>query len=141
MAISKRSWVLLLLNKAPLDRIHLMKALFLLWHRSGRKIEDFFAFEPYLYGPCSIEVYAVLDNLIKEGLVVQAPHTVERWARYYLTQRGKKEVESILIEGDRKELVEHIASEVSKLGFHELLRTVYTEAPEFAINSLVKEVI
>ena len=67
MMISKRDWILLALRKTPLDRIRLMKTLFLVWNRSGRSIAGYFEFEPYLYGPCSLEMYSVLDDLTEHG--------------------------------------------------------------------------
>ena len=36
--LTRRDWILLFLQEKPLDRIRLMKALFLLWHRSGKMI-------------------------------------------------------------------------------------------------------
>jgi hypothetical protein len=75
---SSSDWVLLVLRKAPLDRIRIMKALFLIWYRSGKSIPDFFSFEPYLYGPYSLEVYAALKNLVDADLAVQPPHHIHQ---------------------------------------------------------------
>jgi len=77
----KDDWILLALKERPLDRLHLMKALFLTWHRSGRDIPNYFAFEPYLYGPCSFDAYRVLDAMSKEQLITQPS---------YLTEKGKR---------------------------------------------------
>ncbi|RLB04006.1 MAG: hypothetical protein DRG83_05810 [Deltaproteobacteria bacterium] len=143
MMPSKSDWILLALRKTPLDRIRLMKTLFLVWYRSGQNIPQYFEFEPYLYGPCSLEVYSVLEDLSKLRLIVQAPHPVQQWANYYLTERGRAIAEDVAknIEPKMRKLVEQVALEVSQLGFYELLRKVYSEAPEFAVNSLVREVI
>ncbi|MCL0050885.1 hypothetical protein M1N22_03500 [Dehalococcoidia bacterium] len=140
MMLAKKDWILLLLKYAPLDRIHIMKCLFLIWHRSGRKIDNFFDFEPYLYGPCSFEVYTILENLEGNGLVVQPPHPMPQWVNYYLTENGKKEAEEITkkvaLETIRQ--IESVSKEISRLNFYELLRTVYTEAPDFAVNSMFR---
>ena len=119
-----------------------MKALFLLQRRAG-EIPDYFHFEPYLYGPCSFEVYDVLATLEKEGLVVRPLHPMPQWVAYYLTERGKKEAESALRDldpGVRKRL-ETVTRDVSQLGFYELLKRVYDEAPEFTVNSVLKGVV
>ncbi len=143
MASSKARWILLALRQTPLDRIRIMKTLFLVWHRSGQNIPGYFEFEPYLYGPYSLEVYRVLDELTQQELIIQPPQAPQRWADHYLTTRGKEKAEEAVKSTDAKmrKLVEHVAQEVSQLGFRELLRNVYSEAPEFAANSLVKEVV
>jgi len=86
----KDDWILLALKDRPLDRLHLMKALFLTWHRSGRNIPNYFAFEPYLYGPCSFDAYRVLDAMSKEQLITQPSEPLPRWAKFYLTEKGKR---------------------------------------------------
>jgi len=143
MTLTKKDWLLLLLKQSPLDRIHIMKALFLVWHRSRRKIEDYFEFEPYLYGPCSFEVYTVLDNLEGNSYIVQPPHPIPRWVNYYLTERGKKEAEEATKRASSEILrfIESVVKEVSQLSFYELIRKVYAEAPDFAVNSMFKGVI
>lgn len=140
--LNKRDWILLFLHETPLDRIRLMEALFLFWYRSGKAITDYFAFEPYLYGPCSFEVYSILDELTREGLLVQPLQPVQQWARYYLTAKGRQEAEKVIRAHDPKtiEKINEIAREVSHLGFYELLRKVYTEAPEFAKQSILRDV-
>ena len=143
MELTKNDWVLLTLRKNPLDRIHIMKALFLIWHRTGRNIRGYFEFVPYLYGPCSFEIYSVLGSLQANGFIVQPPHPVPQWINYYLTDRGKKRAEEAekKVSLDTLKLIKEVADELSQLGFHELLHKVYTEAPDFAVNSMFKEVL
>jgi DNA-binding PadR family transcriptional regulator len=143
MKPSKSDWILVILQKKPLDRIHIMKALFLMWHRSGREIEGFFHFVPYLYGPCSLEIYVELRNLAQQGLVAQPPHSPEQWTKYYLTEQGRVEAEAAMRKFESKTvaLVERTVEEVSRLGFLELLQKVYSEAPDYATNSVVREAI
>jgi len=119
-----------------------MKALFLLQKRAG-EIPDYFHFEPYLYGPCSFEVYDVLAALERDGLVVRPLHPMPHWVAYYLTERGKKEAEKAVraLDPQLREHLEAVTREVSQLGFHELLRRVYDEAPEFTVNSVLKGVL
>ncbi len=143
MALTKKDWLLLVMRRTPLDRIHIMKALFLIWHRSGRKITDYFEFEHYLYGPCSLEIYAVLESLQTDGFIVQPPHPKPQWVNYYLTERGKKEAEEAKkrIPPETIRFIETVVDEVSQLSFYELLRKVYAEAPDFAVNSMFREVM
>jgi len=138
----KAKWILAILRISPLDRIHIMKALFLLWRRVG-EIPDYFHFEPYLYGPCSFEVYDVLAAMEKEGLIVQPSHPMPQWANYYLTERGRKEAEHAIreIDPELRERLETVTREVSRLGFYALLERVYDEAPEFAVNSVMRGVL
>ncbi|MEO0236254.1 MAG: hypothetical protein ABIM02_05975 [candidate division WOR-3 bacterium] len=143
MTLSKKDWILLLLRESPLDRIHIMKALFLIWHRSGRKLTNYFEFKPYLYGPCSFEVYSVLSNMEVERLIVQPPYPAPQWVEYYLTDKGKKEAEKVFnnTSDEIREIIKKITAEISNLNFFELLHKVYREAPDFAINSMFKEIV
>lgn len=140
MGLTKKDWILLALRQTPLDRIHIMKTLFLIWHRLGRKIPDYFQFEPYLYGPCSFEVYTALENLQEDGYIVQPPHLAPQWVNYYLTKKGKKEVEEAAkrVSSDVLKVIEEVAEEVFQLNFYELLKVVYKEAPDFAVNSMFR---
>lgn len=138
-ALNKRDWLLLLLHQKPLDRIRLMKALFLIWHRSGRHLEDYYEFTPYMYGPCSFDLYTELETLEQEHLVSQAPHPVAQWASYFLTPVGQSKAAAIQhVAGPQTvHLVRSIAEEVASLGFHALLRKVYSEAPDFASRTVL----
>lgn len=137
--LSKQDWLLLLLRQRPLDRIRLMKALFLMWHRSGRKLEGFYEFTPYMYGPCSFDLYGELEHLQQTHLVSQAPHSIAQWALYYLTPVGENEASAVQKKADEQtvEFVRSIAREVGSLGFHALLRKVYSEAPDFASRTVL----
>ena len=143
MNIAKHEWIILLLRQTPLDRIRIMKSLFLIWLRSKKNIQDYYHFEPYLYGPCSFGVYSELRNLFVRGLVTQSPHPVQQWANYYLTAEGHaKSTEAVKkANADTVALIERTVEEVSHLSFSNLLRKVYNEAPEFAVNSVLKGVV
>lgn len=135
---SKVDWILLFLNAMPLDRIHLMKALFLFWYRTGRRIEGFFKFKPYMYGPCSFDLYDELRSSQRDHLIAQASHIPAKYARFHITDLGRKMVEEAesKISASEQNLIREIANEVSNCGFRDLLQKVYTEAPDFASNSV-----
>lgn len=137
--LSKQDWILLLLREKPMDRIRLMKALFLIWHRSGRKISGFYEFLPYMYGPCSFDLYRELESAERLQLISQAPHPIDRWADYFLTARGSHAADAAVrkIDSKARETIHSVANEVTEVGFQELLRQVYDEAPDFAGNSVV----
>ncbi len=137
--VSRSDWVVLLLGERALDRIRLMKALFLIWHRMGRPAGDFFEFVPYMYGPCSFELYTVLGELERGHLASQAPHDVTRWAPYYLTLKGEEAAQQIRVRLDPETIkrIKAIVSEVADMSFDALLQRVYAEAPDFAARSVV----
>ncbi|MDI6891905.1 MAG: hypothetical protein QMD08_02750 [Actinomycetota bacterium] len=143
MKLEKSDWILVVLRKKPLDRIHIMKSLFLIWHRSRGEVQDYFHFEPYLYGPYSLEVYSELRDLLTHGFVTQSPHPIPEWANYYLTAQGRAKSEEVVKKANPKiiELIEKTVEEVSRMSFFDLLKKVYEEAPEFAENSVLKGVI
>lgn len=142
----KREWILLALHYKPLDRVRLMKALFLFWWHNRERLEEFFSFEPYLYGPCSFEVYRALEALEREHLIVQLPQPVRERAPYYLTPRGTQasaEFEARL-QAETPDLLDEFRStveEVAQLSFRSLLRKVYGDAPEYATRSVIREAI
>lgn len=140
--LERTDWMLAFLANSPLDRIRLVKGLFLLWHRSGRNIPGYFVFVPYLYGPFSFEIYSALTDAQKERLVTQAPDPMPNWAPYYLTEKGSAAAALVRkrLGHQTKDLIDAIAAEVASLGFHDLLRRVYGEAPDFAVESVVSTV-
>jgi len=143
MELTKKDWILLILRETSIDRIHIMKTLFLIWHRNHRNLPNYFEFVPYLYGPCSFEVYSVLESLQTDGLIVQPPHPLPQWVKYYITEKGKREAEEVSekVSPETLGIIKAVAKEVSKLNFYELLQKVYEEAPDFANNSIFKGVI
>lgn len=132
--------ILVALSGAPLDRIRLMKTLFIVWYRSGKREQGPFFFEPYLYGPCSFEVYRELDKLQAQGLIVQAPDPIPQSSRYHLTATGKRAAErAAQLLGPKLSLeLQETARWSAGLSFRNLLDSVYSEAPEFATRSVAR---
>lgn len=140
--MTKSEWIILILKKSPMNRVYIMETLFLIWQRSGRRIKNYFKFEPYLYGACSFKVYSVLEDLETHSFIMQPPHSYLQGVNYCLTSKGKVKAKEIVDRALSKTitLIEKITEEVSQLGFYELLRRVYNEAPDFAVNSIFKVV-
>lgn len=132
-----RLCILAALNAAPLDRIRLMKALFLAWHKQGQPTDGPFHFEPYLYGPFALDVYGELEAAKREGLIAQPSYPIDRRTPYYLTEKGRTAVmESQRREDVPWEMLTTYARWAAQQSFSSLLTQVYQEAPEFAQQSV-----
>ena len=139
MASDTRARLCLLaaLNAAPLDRIRLMKALFLTWYKQGQPADGPFHFEPYLYGPFALDVYGELEAAMREGLIAQPPYPTDRRTPYYLTEKGRTTVMESQKRGDVPwEMLTSNAQWAEQQSFSSLLTQVYQEAPEFAQQSV-----
>ena len=135
---ARREQILVALRAAPLDRVRLMKTLFLFWYRAGKPTTGPFKFRAYLYGPCAFDLYGTLEDLVGDGLVVQAPHAVERWGRYYLTEAGEKAAGQTQLTKKEAKAIAEIAKWAAARSFRSLLSRVYREAPGFATESVLQ---
>ncbi|MDA2926330.1 hypothetical protein MYX78_03690 [Acidobacteria bacterium AH-259-G07] len=130
--------ILVALQAVPLDRIRLMKTLFLIWYRAGQPATGPFQFEPYLYGPCAFDLYRALDEIEGGGLIVQTPEPFGRHGRYFLTETGKTKVASQrLLDDEQCRQIASVARWAANQNFRSLLNQVYKEAPEFASRSVL----
>ena len=128
--------ILVALEAAPLDRIRLMKTLFLVWHRSGRPNTGPFDFQPYLYGPCALDLYTALDGLKARGLVIPQRG---RSPVYHLTESGKREAVTAPVDARLRALVAEIARWAVGQELSGLVNQVYAEAPDFAAQADASE--
>ncbi len=134
----RRAQILCALSATPLDRLRLMKSLFLFWYRAGKPNSGPFEFKAYLYGPCSFDLYESLQEMEKEGLVVQ-PVDREK-APYYLTKAGVAAAFADKhLSSEEKQLLTNLAQWSVHQSFSSLLSIVYKEAPEFASASIVRD--
>jgi hypothetical protein len=85
-------------------------------------------------------LYDTIDAAARDRFLTQLPDSYPRWSPYYITERGKKVADRAAQEIDPKmfRLVRSVAEEVAGLDFHNLLRRVYKEAPDFATETVVK---
>ena len=136
-------WLLVLL-RAPsqdsppaLDPIRIQKALFYISRQDRVPDGEKYEFEPYNYGPYSRQIYADLDVLVASGLVALVPDASRRWSRYTLTSSGSSRANELLPTlRNWIDLIETTRELVTGLSFRDLLRRVYREFPEFAVNSI-----
>jgi DNA-binding PadR family transcriptional regulator len=116
--------------------IQIMKAMFLL--KEETKIQDFYEFIPYLYGPCSFEVYSDLISLKEENLIedVQSPFS---WKYYKVTAKGNEVTNRLLKSFDNTLLqkLKEIKMFVLSKTFPELLRYVYEKYPAYAEKTVI----
>jgi uncharacterized protein YwgA len=147
-SMRRRDWLLLFAayQGAPdgLDPVRFQKGLFLFAQRSRLPKNSKYSFKPYDYGPMSPSIYSDLDKLVDEGFLERVAVRGKSWSRYKPTKvtfaEGERLLERAESEGQldaARELFE-IKQEVSSIGFRELLERVYTEHPEFAVNSVFR---
>jgi len=117
-------------DKKPMSPLQIMKALFL--YAQKEKPTDFYEFNPYLYGPCSFDVYSDLKLLESDGFITTYP-THRGWSFYGVTSEGEK----YLIENTKIiQKLDEIKKLILSKSFIELLKYVYSRYPEFAKNSI-----
>ena len=121
-----------------LDPIRIQKALFYVSRDPSVPAAEKYPFEPYNYGPYSRAIYADLDALVRQGLLQTTPSPSGRWRMFSLTSAGFARFDEIRRDAPPEWLL--LASSVRKLvtslSFTELLRRVYREFPDFAVNSI-----
>lgn len=126
-------------NKAVvMSPIQIMKSLFLFKMELKLSDEEFYKFEPYLYGPCSFEVYSDLDSLKIQGLV-DSETSVWGWKHYRLTKKGSEIAKENIKRMDKNMLkqLRIIKNNVMSKSFIELLKYIYDKYPEYAKNSII----
>jgi DNA-binding PadR family transcriptional regulator len=143
--MKKQDWLILYLSLPSatennmLDPIRIMKGLFLFKMEFKEKLNDFYDYIPYLYGPCSFEIYKDLIELQLKGIVDSYSQPLYRWSYYRLTKKGQT-LANFLVNDVPKEFLEKLKAiklKVTSLSFFELLREVYKKYPEFAKNSVI----
>lgn len=140
--LERREWVLFFLGQPsgpfPADQIRVMKGLFLLSQRLPDEAGRTFSFQPYSYGPFDKGVYDELDELEAEGLVRAVRSTGSTRRSYDLTQAGVEIFNALLNSVTRQEarVAAETKEQVTSQTFTALLKSVYSEFPEFSVNSI-----
>jgi len=119
-----------------LSPIQIMKGMFLV--KQELHLKNFYQFKPYLYGPCSLEVYRDVQRLVGENFILPLP-SVRGWKFYMVSSKGSKKFEELSKKMDREflESMRRIKRIVMEKSFIELLKYVYRKYPEFAVNSVI----
>ena len=142
--LTRQDWLLLALSKTPggaMSPVQIQKSLFLFGQEVGGSISTkFYSFEPYDYGPFDAAIYVDLRRMTNEGLVRGEWSPGQSWKSYTITRSGLKAALR-LENGANARLTEflgRIVVWVKGRSFSELLRSVYTAYPEFAVNSVFR---
>jgi uncharacterized protein len=148
-AMKRRDWLLLFAayKGAPdgLDPIRFQKGLFLFAQRAGVPARSKYTFTPYVYGPMSTAIYHDLDRLVDEGLLERVSVPGKHWSRYKPSRVTFREGKRVIKQAEDQKLLDaarelfQIKQDVASVGFKELLERVYTEYPEFAVNSIFRK--
>lgn len=123
----------------PHTPVQVQKLLFLVDKNvAGLLGGDFFAFEPYHYGPFDQGVYATLDRLALRGLVeiVQG-----RWRTYRLTEEGQAEGVRLLQNMEKRaaDYIRTASGFVRSLTFNQLVSAIYKAYPQMRARSVFQE--
>jgi len=140
MSVSKRDWLLLALSsKKPfcLTPVQVQKTMFLLREQVPEALpSDFYSFEPYHYGPFDSTIYADLDVMVREGLVIVS--NPARVRAYQLTSQGFEQAQRTRKAADDRTAtyLETLVDWVTRLSFEQLVRAIYARYPQYKQNSI-----
>jgi hypothetical protein len=144
--MERSDWILVLLGAPtaegatrPLDPVRIMKGLFLLIEEGHLEDPPTYEFEPYHYGPVSLQVYDDLAELVEEGLIEALAVPGYSWKKYQLSFRGANCADELRAELPPSVVpqIDKVKNSVSSLSFRALLRYVYGNYPEYAVNSVI----
>ena len=101
---------------------------------------EFYEFQPYLYGPYSRQLAADLDRLVKSGEIVANYTPGDRRVEYLLAPEGFRRATEIKADTDPKAVaaVERTVEWVKAQTFSSLLASIYKSYPEYATRSIFK---
>lgn len=119
--------------------VQLQKAIFLISRNIPQAIEGRpFRFEPYDYGPFDAEVYHEAEILRDEGFADITSSPNGRWKLYAASQRGILEGKKALAElsPQHQKYIIEVVSWVRRLGFSELVKSIYEAYPDMKANSI-----
>ena len=90
-------------------------------------------FEPYHYGPYSIELANLLDNMELESLI-----NIDNDCTYSITDKGVEKISSLQFSDEIIEKTQNLKTNSNNLGYKGLLRYVYFNYPDYTVKSTEK---
>lgn len=102
---------------------------------------DAYNFEPHKYGPFSKELYGDIDELVENGFIEKTSETTSGGNEkevFTITDEGKKMLDWLRYkydEGVSSEEIQDIVANYNKMPLLQLIKRVYSEYPEMAVNS------
>lgn len=144
---ARQAWLLLFIVGTEhydswVDRIRLMKGMFLFQEEGSAPPEVDYYFQPYDYGPFTRELYDDLEELSHQGLIIEA----RNGKSYRATAAGCSRIDDLVshplgMDSAAVEYLRDLRVELDDLTFRQLLKRVYEAHPESAARSVAKDVL
>ena len=142
-----KDWTLLVLGAArgqSLQPVHLQKALFLLGNQLSLdqlRVDRFYQFAPYDYGPFCSAVYADADTLESEGLVHIDQPPYRSYRHYSATDDGLAAASKLRksLDPEVAAYLDRLVEWMSHLSFRQIVSAIYKAFPEMKANSVFQE--
>jgi DNA-binding PadR family transcriptional regulator len=143
VAQDRSGWLVLLLDRdalgaagpEELDPVRVQKGMFLLSERGPAR--GIYTFRAYDWGPFSSAIYSDLDALVTQGYLDRQRVPGRTWCTYQVTPSGH-ELASGMAQQIGPTHVGWLRSArefLTTRSFAQLLREIYEEYPDFAVNS------
>jgi uncharacterized protein YwgA len=144
--MTPKDWTLLVIASRkgkPLQPVQLQKSLFLLERNlslAQLKVESFYQFERYDYGPFCSKIYSDAETLCIEGLV-HIDRLPISYHLYSATEEGITAAKKIIetLSPEIRDYLEKVVEWTSSLSFNDLVSAIYQAYPEMKENSIFRE--
>jgi uncharacterized protein len=145
----KSDWLLVFLadpalhgvRPRSLEPLRIQKGMFLLSMRGSGELANLYDFRAYDYGPFTADIYRDLDALSQAGLVAEEAVPGRSWRAYRPTTEGVARATELAksVAPEARQLIDQTYQFVATRAFLPLLRAIYAEFPEYAVNTVVKD--
>jgi len=144
MMLARQDWLLLALSKSPgaMTPVQIQKAMFLFGQEAGDRVgSDFYAFQPYDYGPFDTAIYADLRQMASLGHVRGEWSPDRSWKIWTITASGRDAVRALESDANPRlaEYLGRVVTWVRGQSFPDLFRSVYAAYPQYAVNRVFRD--
>jgi hypothetical protein len=140
-ALTGKEWLLVAISLGDpglpgknLDRVRLMKTLFVFSKSLPGVVREPYQFEPYNYGPFDVRVYNDVEQLAAEGLVhIQA----NRYGSFAPTEQGREAAGRLIADapGIALDYLKRVREWAVSVDFATLVKAIYQQWPEMQAKS------
>jgi len=141
--LERSDWIIIVTGQAggaPLTPVQLQKSLFVIRELvpSVQEAQDFYAFEPYNYGPFCADIYRDAEDLQSRGYIAITLSSAGGWREYSATAEGQSRARELQAELPKEDgaYIEEIVRWIRGLSFPQLLRAIYQNWPDYKANSI-----
>lgn len=120
-----------------IDRIRIMKGMFLFQEETPGAARVNYKFVPFDYGPFTPEIYRDLEMLLNDGYIAASPDGKS----FRATRQGREYLTDIEFPRDAEGALIEMRVEVCGLSFRDLLKRVYLAHPESAKRSVARDIL